>query len=260
MDHTKWKHLVVKSRPTPCVYYFFIAILPSDAESDSAGKLSLTFSLIIAFKRVGKFLLFLKKSKQNLGQLLVIMRIKISFDLYKCARIFRLSDRFLACLIWSTVTRACCSIIWLLIDVDKVLRLLACPFPVKSSTKVFITLLEMLVDVDVDDDCEILITEWKLSSAIDTDAAVVDMELSLKELGSVGELVVLGRSRNSSFDTFLYCSFCVTESGNGVDSRVPVFCHLFTFCYSKGLCHMVACRLMMLELFLSPKYLFRRFP
>ena len=46
-----------------------------------------------------------------------------------------------------------------------------------------IPLLEMLVDIDVDDDCEILITERELSSAIDTDATGADMELSLKESG-----------------------------------------------------------------------------
>ena len=77
------------------------------------------------------------------------------------------------------------SITRLLLDVDELLRLFACLFPFKSSAEVFITLLEMLVDINIDDDCEISITEGELSSVIDTDATVVDMELSLKELGSV---------------------------------------------------------------------------
>ena len=47
--------------------------------------------------------------------------------------------------------------------------------------------------------------------------------------------IVIGRSGKSSFDTCLCCSFCATESGNGVDSKVPVFCRLFIFCDSKGL-------------------------
>ena len=130
---------------------------------------------------------------------------------------------------------ACCSMIKLLLNVNIVLRLFACPCPFRTSAEVSITLLEMLVDIDVDNDREILITKRELSSAIDTDATGVDMELSLKELGSVRELVVLGCSGKSSFDRCLCCLFCVTESGNGVDFKVPVFCHLFTFCDSKGL-------------------------